>query len=330
MHPNELRAINQRPLLGDVGLDGGRLLCPGDPSRSVLLYRASKLGRGRMPHMGSDLVDEKGIALLRQWIGSLENAEPDAAANMARGKRLLAKVALERPDVDTKTADAAVQELLSTTSGAMELLASVDSGALAANIRQAALAKAIAAPSEPVRDLFRRFDPKEQLANRLGAHFDSAKLLAKSGDAARGKKIFFVAATGTPVNPGAPAAGGLCAKCHKLENQGIAFGPDLAKIGTKYGKAQLLENIVDPSKTITEGYTTFLLKTKSGEVFTGLLLAKTPQELVIKDAQKENHIPAGEVQKLAPSPVSAMPEGMLSDLTPQEAADLLEFLMSLK
>ena len=70
--PNDqLHLIDARPNLGSFGLDDARLVCPGNPDRSVIVYRMSKLGRGRMPHVGSDVVDVAGMGLIRQWIQSL-------------------------------------------------------------------------------------------------------------------------------------------------------------------------------------------------------------------------------------------------------------------
>ena len=53
--------------------------------------------------------------------------------------------------------------------------------------------------------------------------------------------------------------------------------------------------------------------------------------MVLKDAEnKEVRIPAGKVTSLVPQKKSLMPEQLLRDLTAQQAADLLEFLTSLK
>ena len=46
--------------------DGLELIAPGDPYRSVLLYRMSKLGYGRMPYIGSRAVDSRGVALIEE------------------------------------------------------------------------------------------------------------------------------------------------------------------------------------------------------------------------------------------------------------------------
>ena len=39
-----------------------------------------------------------------------------------------------------------------------------------------------------------------------------------------------------------------CSRCHVCNGSGRAFGPDLAGIGRKYTRAQLLEQIIFPSK----------------------------------------------------------------------------------
>ena len=41
-------------------------------------------------------------------------------------------------------------------------------------------------------------------------------------------------------------------------------------------------------------------------------------------------IPAGKVERLVPQKASLMPEQLLRDLTAEQAADLVEFLASLK
>ena len=60
-------------------------------------------------------------------------------------------------------------------------------------------------------------------------------------------------------------------------------------------------------------------------------MEKTAERIVLRDAQKQDvAVPAAEVQRLVPQKLSSMPEGLLSGLTPQQAADLLEFLAAQK
>ena len=62
-----------------------RLLAPGDPFRSVLFYRMSKLGSGRMPRLGSSVIDAFGLSLIHSWIDQLpsEPLDPIVAADRA-------------------------------------------------------------------------------------------------------------------------------------------------------------------------------------------------------------------------------------------------------
>jgi uncharacterized repeat protein (TIGR03806 family) len=63
--------INTRPGQGTFDLNDPRILVPGDPERSLVLYRMKKTGLGRMPHVGSNVVDEKAVRLVAQWIKQL-------------------------------------------------------------------------------------------------------------------------------------------------------------------------------------------------------------------------------------------------------------------
>jgi uncharacterized repeat protein (TIGR03806 family) len=63
--------LDTRPMHGDLGVPGARIVIPGDPDRSLLCQRMAKLGPGRMPHVASSVVDEPAIQLVREWIRSL-------------------------------------------------------------------------------------------------------------------------------------------------------------------------------------------------------------------------------------------------------------------
>ena len=56
---------------GGFDLDQPRLVAPGHPDRSIIPHRMAMLGLGRMPHIASNVVDEAGVRLIREWIRSL-------------------------------------------------------------------------------------------------------------------------------------------------------------------------------------------------------------------------------------------------------------------
>ena len=65
------KTLEIRPAQGTFDIHGAHILSPGDPYRSVLYYRMSKLGAGRMPHVGSEIVDDRGVRLIHDWIRQL-------------------------------------------------------------------------------------------------------------------------------------------------------------------------------------------------------------------------------------------------------------------
>ncbi|MGD9858126.1 MAG: hypothetical protein AB7U20_24550, partial [Planctomycetaceae bacterium] len=54
-----------------------RIVASGVPQRSVMYYRMAKLGPGRMPRLGSSVVDEAGLKLIREWIAGLSESPSD-------------------------------------------------------------------------------------------------------------------------------------------------------------------------------------------------------------------------------------------------------------
>jgi putative heme-binding domain-containing protein len=305
----DTHAPEARPVQGTFDIPSAQILAPGDPYRSVLYYRMAKLGRGRMPHIGSELVDERGLRLVHDWIRQLSfRTDEQALLARLRGSDERATEAQRR---------AAIDKLLSSPSSALVLMEELAQGRLPASVRAQVVAAAQSRPG-PVHDLFERFVPDAQRVARLGNVIDPAALLARKGDAARGRELYF-------------KLGSLCVNCHKVGGTGGAVGPDLSQIGKKYNRAQLLESILEPSKVIDPPYVAYLVETTDGKVLTGVVASKTPTEVVLRDAEaKEVRVPAAKVAKMQPQKKSLMPDLLLRDLTAGQAADLLEFLASLK
>jgi hypothetical protein len=72
-------AINARPLVPLLGTES-KVIAPGHPEQSELYHRITLPTGGRMPLLGSDVVDKAGTELIKQWILSL----PPAAESPAR------------------------------------------------------------------------------------------------------------------------------------------------------------------------------------------------------------------------------------------------------
>lgn len=68
----DLGIVDVKPGQGAFELKDPRILVPGDPDRSMLHHRMTRLGLGRMPHIASNVVDEEAVKLIRDWIKQLQ------------------------------------------------------------------------------------------------------------------------------------------------------------------------------------------------------------------------------------------------------------------
>jgi mono/diheme cytochrome c family protein len=59
------------PVLIDQGIDRPRIIAPHDIWRSIAFMRVNTAGDIRMPPLGRETIDQRGVALLQQWIDSL-------------------------------------------------------------------------------------------------------------------------------------------------------------------------------------------------------------------------------------------------------------------
>jgi putative heme-binding domain-containing protein len=136
------------------------------------------------------------------------------------------------------------------------------------------------------------------------------QVLADSvGDAASGKTVYATA----------------CGQCHALHGEGNRIGPDL----TGYDRRDLdflLSSIVDPSAAIRPEFAAYVVQTTDGRVLNGPIVASGPETVTVEDGQARITVGRGQIKRLAESPVSRMPEGLLDALTPQQVRDLFAYL----
>ena len=123
----------------------------------------------------------------------------------------------------------------------------------------------------------------------------------------------------------------ICATCHAVQGQGGKIGPDLSKIGAIRTPRDLLEAIVFPSASFARGYEPFTLATDDGQVVAGIIARETADAIyLVGSTRVEVRVPRSAIESLHQSNVSIMPEGMDTQLSRQELADLIAFLNSLR
>jgi putative heme-binding domain-containing protein len=121
-----------------------------------------------------------------------------------------------------------------------------------------------------------------------------------------------------------------CATCHRVGDFGHNVGPDLASVQNK-SPADLLVAILDPNREAQPNYISYTLVTHQGTVHTGLIVAESAAGVTLRRADaKEDRILRTEIEELASTGKSLMPEGLEKDVSPSEMADLIAFIKSLQ
>lgn len=295
--------ITKRPGIGHFDIPSPQLLAPGQPYRSIILYRMSKLGYGRMPYVGSRMVDSRGVELIKDWILSLASAD-------ARTQELAADLNAGRWNEGST-----LSERLASTDAALALSIAMHSGRIPNDMAQA-ITDAASASRSDVRGLFEHFVPESERRKTLGTNPNKTAVLDLMGDPERGELIFF-------------SDDARCRTCHHVQDPLQSLGPTLAEIRVKYQQAhELLAHVIEPSTRIDEKFKTWSVLTTGGTVYSGLLVSNDQSNIQLRLADKKNVIiQRADIEDIKQSERSLMPDGTLADLTPQEAADLLSFLM---
>ncbi|MEZ5329778.1 MAG: c-type cytochrome [Verrucomicrobiales bacterium] len=160
-------------------------------------------------------------------------------------------------------------------------------------------------PNPSTRDLFQRFLPPSQRRRALGSGFDPAVVLALTGDQERGRDLFH-----SPTGP-------QCSTCHQVEGKG------------RYSRDQLLHHITKPNASIEQQWHLHMITVgENNEPHTGFIPTSDAKNLrLLNTLGAEVEIATDQVTSNVELPTSLMPEGTLDNLTAQEAADLLAFLL---
>jgi uncharacterized repeat protein (TIGR03806 family) len=85
----------------DLGVDGVRAVAPNDPWRSAILTRIQISGSTGMPPLGHEVIDRRGVELLRAWITSLPGppvVDPPSIEPKSGDFRGTIRVHLAHPD----------------------------------------------------------------------------------------------------------------------------------------------------------------------------------------------------------------------------------------
>ena len=128
--------------------------------------------------------------------------------------------------------------------------------------------------------------------------------------------------------PGRPCSRKLCASCHRLGNEGVEVGPDLAALADKSPESLLIA-ILDPNRAVETKYVGFTIATTDGRILSGLVSNESATAVTLRRQDgKEDVLLRSQIEEMTSSGQSLMPEGMEKDLKPRDLADLIAFLAS--
>ncbi|HWN93769.1 MAG TPA: neutral/alkaline non-lysosomal ceramidase N-terminal domain-containing protein [Methylomirabilota bacterium] len=150
--------------------------------------------------------------------------------------------------------------------------------------------------------------PKRQ-SNRAKVIADYRQAITSSGDALAGREIF---------NQN-------CATCHQLAGKGTAVGPDLTPWRDK-STEDFLVALLDPNAAIEPRYVNYIVPTKRGGVFYGVIRSETATSIELAAPGIHETVLRSDIASIQAVPTSLMPEGLEQNITPAQMNDLIAYL----
>ncbi len=119
-----------------------------------------------------------------------------------------------------------------------------------------------------------------------------------------------------------------CLRCHQISGRGKTIGPQLDGISER-GVTRLLEDLIDPSRNVAEGFKTQLIRLKNGVIYMGFPAEEDAESvLLMDDLENEVRILRSNIETMRPVDESPMPSDFTELLAANEINDLMGFLMA--
>lgn len=124
-----------------------------------------------------------------------------------------------------------------------------------------------------------------------------------------------------------------CIMCHRFGDEGgSGVGPDLTGSGGRYSIRDLLENIIEPSKVISDQFGAEQIERRGGDPLVGRIVGEENGELVMMAnpfmPDEKVRVKTSDVVSRRAYEASLMPSGLINSLNPEELQDLLAYLLS--
>jgi putative heme-binding domain-containing protein len=124
----------------------------------------------------------------------------------------------------------------------------------------------------------------------------------------------------------------LCATCHRFNGDGGSIGPDITGSGNRYTLRDFMENIIEPSKVVSDQYDSHLIEKKDGSLVIGRVVSEDADTLqVMMNPFAPTQLTAVktiDVKSKKTQPISMMPPGLINVLNKDELLDLIAYTLS--
>lgn len=139
-----------------------------------------------------------------------------------------------------------------------------------------------------------------------------AAVLKEKGNVALGEQVFTKAT---------------CVACHTVKETEAQKGPYLGNIAQTYKRPDLAQNILDPNKTIAQGFASEMITLKDGTQQMGFITLEGANEVKLRNiASQEFTFKTADIKDRQKLPMSMMPPGLMLNFTVKEFASLLDYL----
>lgn len=158
--------------------------------------------------------------------------------------------------------------------------------------------------------------PPDQLVGALPPERVLAEVVKLKGDARRGEQLF--------TQQG-------CVACHTTKPEEKQKGPYLGTIAATYKRRELAEAVLEPAKTIAQGFATHVFTLKNEEEHTGFVVREAAASVTFRNlaAQEITLNKADIAKREVKEGVSLMPPGLAANLSVADFASLLRYIEEL-
>ena len=308
-----------------------------DPIRSAALESLTDIGGATALETVRESLDSPSPRLRGVALKMLARLDPPAVKSriektLREGERLEKQAALQ---LVSELGTPETQALL------LELMDQLQEKTLDSAIQLDVLEACRASKVPEIQARAARFEEQADQWDDFGLY----RMAVDGGSEGTGRAIFFF-------NSGAD-----CKRCHVINGVGGGMvGPDLSDLSERLTREEILEAIVDPNRTIAEGYEMVDIILKDGRDFSGRVLREDEEKLVLEqdisfyefDSKDglEPHSVVDVIAEEVPAPLtqevviqkqyirsrrssqSGMPEDVVDSLQLPHLRDLIAFLAS--